>query len=101
MRLGLKYPAERVPLSWDFSQELNGAAPKSVRIDAVLARGSHISDAAPESILDKAVSWCEDGIVFQLIQGGIPGADYKITATIETQDGTIYQKISVLPVRDE
>lgn len=99
-RLNLKYPLERVPLSWDFRTELDGHAVKSVSVFAVSVIGIGLTlDNEPESILDSS-PWAENGVVFQLVKDGLAGADYKVYAIVERDDGAKFQKISVLPVRE-
>lgn len=98
MRLSLKYPAERLPLSWNFVRELNGHAVKEFAVTAVLDPGSRTAD--PDVEMLDALPWLEDGVLFQLVQGGIAGADYRFVARVTRDDGLIYQKVSVLPVRE-
>ena len=99
MRLNLKYPAERLPISWDFRSELGGMAAKSLHVEAEIDSSSRVQDPDPKAILDSE-PWMEDGAMFQLMRGGVVGADYRVRATVERADGCIFQKLSILPVRE-
>lgn len=103
-RLDQKDPTETVDLSWDFVDELNGAAIDSVigvtvSVDNRLRR---TTDPSPSSIVNGAPTF--DGTtVFQSITGGINGVDYKISAQIATDEPTPQRisMFSVLPVRTQ
>ena len=100
MRLNLKYPEERVPLSWDFRKELEGHAVKTVEVKVSLDRGSRIEDLAADKLIASNY-WVEDGVVFQLVEeGGVVGADYRFEALLKRDDGQIYKKVSILPIRE-
>lgn len=112
MRLGLKYPVERVALSWDFTDELEGKRAKNVYVVPSLDLRSPVKDPQPEQTLCNA-AWLEYGvliqteagkvkrdIVFQLVKDGIHGADYRFRAVVEREDGLVFAKQSVLPVRE-
>lgn len=112
MRLGLKYPIERVALSWDFTAELEGKAALSVSVDVFLDPKSPIKDSTPEATL-AGETWLEKNvvmkteagitsrdIVFQIVKGGVHGADYRYRAVVKREDGLVFAKQSVLPVRE-
>lgn len=99
MRLNLKYPEERLPVSWDFAKELDGQKAKEIHVKVSMDAGSRVNDPMVEQFLD-AAPWVEDGNVFQLTQHGLAGADYRIEAIVKREDGRVYKKISILPVRD-
>lgn len=95
----MKYPAERVVLSWDFGPELAGRQAKSIKVDLAIDRSSRVEDPEAKEML-AAEPWLEGSIVFQQVRGGVHGADYAIPATLERDDGLIFQKLSILPVRE-
>lgn len=112
MRLGLKYPVERVALSWDFTDELQGKQAVSVRVAAMLDPKSPVKDPIPESTLF-GETWIERNVpmqtesglvlrdvVFQLVKDGLHGADYRFRAVVVREDGLVFAKQSVLPVRE-
>lgn len=112
MRLGLKFPIERVALSWDFTAELQGKNARKVMVEAFLDPKSPIKDVDPERTL-AGETWLERNvpvrtevgtsprdIVFQLVEGGMHGADYRYRAIVEREDGLVFAKQSILPVRE-
>ena len=115
MRLGMKYPEEAVVLSWDFTAELSGRKAAKVATEILVDRGSRIGDESVASVLAQG-PWIEYGVpidedgrrdpsahrdvVFQRVVGGKHGVDYRVFASVTTEDELTYRKLSILPVRD-
>ena len=105
-RLEPKDPGETVPLSWDFTDDLNdaeitGTPDIVVAVDNSLFRGNDpdVSDML-EGIAEVDTA---KKIVTQLVKGGIDRVEYKVTCKIDTNStppGRLF-KTSILPVRSQ
>lgn len=109
VRLGLKYPNERVALSWDFTAELAGHKATDVSVQASVEPRSVVKDFQPEKLLARD-PWIEYGVLltdeerhdvmFQIVEGGQHGTDYRFAAIVVRDDGLRFTKLSILPVRE-
>ena len=92
-----KKTGETVWLSFDFAALTS--APINPVINSALHAGS--MDLAPSGILSGAPV-ISGSKIFQKITGGIDGADYKLTCSVEVvaPDGSVFILIGILPVRN-
>jgi hypothetical protein len=92
-----KAPTEKVPVTFDFSRVLGGAAISGTPTCAVAVDAGGATDAA--DILDGATSNA-NGVVLQPVKAGTAGADYRVTCTALTNDGRTLVEAIILPVRN-
>jgi hypothetical protein len=91
-----KAPAEKVPVTFDFTRVLGAAAISGTPTCAVALDAGATDDTA--DILDGAASTAS-GVVLQPVKAGTAGQDYRVTCTALTNDGRTLVLAGILPVR--
>lgn len=97
--LSPKAPAEKVPVTFDFSDQLaDGELIVSGSV-TVEARAVFGYDASPSSRLAGSPA-VDSGVVQQLFDGGVLGEHYVLTCTAPTNNSQRLVLVALLPVRD-
>ena len=91
-----KYPAEIVPITFDFA-ELTSAPISPV---VTVARHSGSADASPATMLTGSPQVVGTQ-VRQKINGGVAGANYTIACQVDTADGSRFVLEGILRVVDQ
>lgn len=93
-----KHPGERVTLAFDFTNQL----PAGVTVqsaDSVTISVDRGADADPEALLVGAPGLAGADLL-QMVEGGLAGTDYRVTAWVTLSDTQQRALPAILPVRD-
>lgn len=94
-----KSPAERVPLTFDFSDQL--AEGESVTGSPVITvRAVRGLDSTPASRLSGPATIADGSVVQQLFQGGLLHELYEVHCVASTNNSQTLELVQLLPVRD-
>lgn len=90
-----KAPAEIIALEFDFSK----LTAEPILPAVVVSQLAGPTDSAPQSMVSGVATVQGDGLVNQVVIGGLVGADYLVTCQVDTASGRRYTLSGVLPVR--
>jgi hypothetical protein len=96
-RLDSKDPTEEVFATFDFSAELGIETINGTPV-VTATRDGGAADANPSAIIDGTAT-AANGIVSQLVVGGVDRCDYKLLCTVTTSASRVLTATSILPVR--
>jgi len=98
MAFDIKYPAEKIVLTFPYTKELSGAtiSPGSPAITVTTVKGV---DANPSAMLNGAAQIAA-GLVLQGVQGGLNEVSYHFVCQVDLSDGRRLIRAGTLQVKN-